>query len=106
MKVKFIPLWCYWFGVEVLQHPSVYKETNRYMCMKCGIFVVVADILIYTGSEFRFFHRDTKDDEVFPLAPDTWTLCPPNLKTKQCDASTWTSGNKGSPDKADMDLAD
>lgn len=34
-----------------------------------------------------------------PLAPDTLTLCPPNLKTKQFKVSTWAGGNKGSPGK-------
>lgn len=41
-----------------------------------------------------------------PLAPDTLTLCPPNLKTKQCKVSTWAGGNKESPGKAEEDLAD
>lgn len=41
-----------------------------------------------------------------PLAPDTLTLCPPNLKTKQFKVSTWAGGNKGSPGKAEEDLAD
>lgn len=75
---------------------------------KSGIFIVVAEILreTYISSQFRFLHGDTKDDKVFPLAPDTVALCPPILKTKQFEVSTWTSGNKGSPGKADMDLAD
>lgn len=40
------------------------------------------------------------------LAPDTLTLCPPNLKTKQFKVSTWAGGNKGSAGKAEADLAD
>lgn len=41
-----------------------------------------------------------------PLAPDALTLCPPNLKAKQLKVYTWAGGNKGSPEKADADLAD
>lgn len=40
------------------------------------------------------------------LAPDTLTLCPPNLKSKQSKVSTWAGGNKGSAGKAEADLAD